>query len=476
MRQPKALYLLVLVQMWECFSFYGMRTLLVLYMVSVLRFSDAYSFGIYAVYTGLVEFGGVFGGLLADKLIGLRRAIFLGALIIASGHIVMTFASFQFMLFLGLGLIVIGSSLFSTNISALLGLFYQGKDSRRQEGFTLFYVGINIGALLASVVCGIVGEYYGWHYGFGLAAIGILSGIFILYSFQHLLEGKGEAPKILNMREKVFFPILLFLAIGGASYGIAQERIIMTLMPFVCALCVGYVFYKLFKKKTVELKSLLVLFLFLCAQMIFFAAEEQTGSVLLLFSQRFVSKSFLGVEMTSSMIMGISPLMIVLLGPFINRISSSIPWFGSGDNTYRMIFAFLFAALAFAVLAFLVGTAEANARVPVAFVIMSVVMISFSEIIIGPTVYSFCSEVAPAKEQGMVMGLIPIGFSLASSLGGYLSKSMAIEENALNPSLEVYQVGFNSIAALLTCVAIVLAVAIPLIHRYVNKKYEESVA
>ena len=173
--QPKALMLIASVQMWECFSFYGMRVLLVLYMIHQLGWSDAQAFGIFALYTGLVEFGGIIGGMVAEKFLGLKRAISLGGWLIMSGHLTLALGE-SFLFFRALALIIVGSSFFSTNLSALLGLFYGENDARRESGFTLDHAAINLGSLLASLLCGYVGELLGWNYGFGLAAIGMLSG------------------------------------------------------------------------------------------------------------------------------------------------------------------------------------------------------------------------------------------------------------------------------------------------------------
>src|SRR5262249_16053523 len=146
-----------------------------------LGYSDEKAFGLYALYTTLIELGGIGGGIVADRYLGLKRSIVLGGITIALGHLSMTVPYSEFTFFLGLGLIVLRTSLFRSNVAAFLGHFYDENDPRREAGYTLYYTGINIGGFLATIGCGIVGEMYGWHAGFGLAAIGMLLGLIVLF-------------------------------------------------------------------------------------------------------------------------------------------------------------------------------------------------------------------------------------------------------------------------------------------------------
>ncbi len=265
-KQPKALYLLNFVSMWECFSYYGMRALLVLYMVHFFGYSDERAFLIYAAYTTLLELGGVVGGMVADKLLGLKRAIFIGGSIITMGHIIMALGDSESFCFLGLAVIVLGTSLFRPNCAALVGQCYEPGDPRIDSGYTIFYTGINIGGFLAALCCGAVGEVYGWNYGFGLAAFGMCAGLLMLYLGRSLIVERG--------------------VLEGSSNPIAYKKL---------ALLIG----------------LLALF---------YGCEEQLGSTLVLFSERHVVRETLfGIVPAASLVM-FNPLTIVLAGPFIQKI------------------------------------------------------------------------------------------------------------------------------------------------------------
>ncbi|HMO84480.1 MAG TPA: oligopeptide:H+ symporter [Lacipirellulaceae bacterium] len=176
---PTGLFVLFFAEMWERFSYYGMRALLVFYMLKgFLQYNDARAYAVYGAYTSLVYMTPFFGGLLADRLLGARIAVIIGGVLMASGHLVMTFQS-TFLFYLALALLITGNGFFKPNISAIVGQLYAPGSPKRDGGFTIFYMGVNLGASLSPLICGYIGERYGWHYGFGLATIGMLIGLAI---------------------------------------------------------------------------------------------------------------------------------------------------------------------------------------------------------------------------------------------------------------------------------------------------------
>lgn len=462
-RQPKALYLIASVQMWECFSFYGMRVLLVLYMINILHFSDAQAFGVFALYTGLVELGGIIGGMLADRFLGLRRAISLGGWLIASGHLALAFGSHSSVFFPALALIIVGSSLFSTNLSALLSLYYADEDPRREAGYTLFYAGINLGALLAGILCGFIGEQFGWHFGFGLAAIGMLIGNATLQFFGSVLEGKGRENETKSKKTWLSIAILIVFGVYCVSQGMLYESHVLPFMPWICLLAVGYVAFRLLKT---DGKKLARFILYLMGLALFFAAEEQMGSSLMLFSDRHATKTLLGIPIPLTVLQSINPAVIILFGAAMNGLCRRMA--GFSHFPFRIAIPFGMAAAAFGGLA--VACTYVALPMPILLIMGAVFVIAFAELMIGPAVYSLCSELATKDNKGMVMGLVPIGFSMASAIGGYLSKQMAVEEGASLQSLAIYREGFATIAALLLLAAIVIGGALMLISRTKNRE------
>lgn len=456
-KQPKALLLLVSVQMWECFSFYGMSVLLVLYMIHNMKFSDAEAFGVFALYTAMVEFGGILGGIAADRFLGLRKAISLGGWIILSGHLVLALASDTLFFFPALGLIIVGSSLFSSNLSALLGLFYEEQDDRREAGYTLFYAGINLGSLLASLLCGYIGDQFGWHFGFGLAAIGMAVGNSLFHYFGNALEEKGKAcPMPISKWNGSFATFIIILAVLLVSQGLQHEELVFPTVPWIFLVTIAYVAYRLVKEDAGGVQKIAKAILYILANAFFFAAEEQMGTSITLFSHRHTTKSLWNIPIPPSVLLSINPAIIIIFGTLMNRFAGKV------SGAFRIVLPFCMAACAYLAVAW---ACLDGSPVPMFVVIGMTATISFAELLVGPAAYSFCSEIATKCHQGMVMGLIPIGFSLASVIGGYLAKWMAIDEIDLVPSLQVYREGFQGIGILLLSAGSILGIGLTLASR-----------
>ena len=185
---PPGLFTLFFAEMWERFSYYGMRALLVFYMIKgFLGYNDEQAYSVYGAYTGLVYATPFIGGMLADRLLGQRFAVVVGGLLMSAGHLAMTFEN-EIIFFIALALLIVGNGFFKPNISTMVGSLYPKASQRKDAGFTLFYMGINLGAAISPIACGYVGETYGWHYGFGLATMGMLIGVAIFIAPTRLTQ------------------------------------------------------------------------------------------------------------------------------------------------------------------------------------------------------------------------------------------------------------------------------------------------
>src|SRR5690606_19457508 len=198
---PAALFVLFFTEMWERFSYYGMRALLTVFLVSEITkggwgWSNADAMSLYGWYTGLVYATPVLGGIIADKLTGFKKAILIGALLMTLGHASMALEGFNdYFFFIGLGLMILGNGMFKPNISSMVGQLYPDKSSKKDAGYTIFYMGINAGAFLGSLLCGYLGEKIGWHYGFGLAGIFMFFGMLQFYFGQRIFGVIGNTPQ-----------------------------------------------------------------------------------------------------------------------------------------------------------------------------------------------------------------------------------------------------------------------------------------
>jgi proton-dependent oligopeptide transporter, POT family len=454
LKQPKALYLLFFVQMWECFSYYGMRSILVLFMVNQLQYSDQKAFSVYAVYTALVEAGGIIGGYLADKIFGSKYTIFLGTIIIMLGHISMAIPEMNQAFYFGLALIVVGTSLFRTSCTTLLGEYYTDNDPRRDSGYTLFYVGINIGGFLATILCAYVSVQYGWHYGFSLAAFGMLAGIAALYIFSKALENKG-IKKDRNKTQVRIITTICFLAAPFIAVVIFYNDYSMNIIPLFILACIAYIIRQLKGLSTVELKNVFILFAAIATLVIFFAFEEQVGTTLILFSERNVDRFIMGYEVPASSLGTMNPLAIIIVGPFISRF---LAYFANKKKEFKpfnkIAFGFLLIAAAFAILYMVTLIEDSKDLVSMCFVLVSFALIAIAELFVAPTIYSLCSILAPNKLRAVLMGMVMLGFSVANLLSGHLSKFMAVDSN--NDSMIVYNRGFCYISVLCIIMCIVI--------------------
>lgn len=447
--QPKALYLINVVSMWEYFSYYGMRVLLVIFMTSELGFSDEQAFILYALYTTFVELGGVVGGFVADRIMGIKSAIVLGGMTIAAGHLSLAFPYSAPTFYLGLGLIIVGTCLFRPNIAALLGMCYEENDPRRESGYTLYYTGINLGAFLATLLTSFAAEKFGWHYGFGLAAAGMIFGIatFVIGS------------KVLP-RNELFFESGKRKLCGGAAgligcgilaaYALYFYSAVSLLVPFVvigAILLVGMKARKSFEGKMNQLWSLAF---YLVLIIIFFSFEEQLGSSLVLFSDRHVERNTLLGLIPSASLITFNPLTILLLGPLVSRLLQRKQL--GGIN--KMAIGMFCLGAAFILLWGSSIMAELKALVPLSPIVLSIVLIALGELFVGPTVYAKASEIAPKGQQGFVMGLVTMAFALASLFSGFVSRLMAVVNE--ETSLAVYTNGFFSIGSMTLTVAVLL--------------------
>jgi len=321
---PKGLFYLFFAELWERFSFYGMRALLVLYMVNDLFESIAnneeIAYGIYAAYGALVYATPVLGGMIADRIIGYRKSIMLGAVLMALGHFAMAIQT-DVAFYGALGLLIVGNGFFKPNISTMVGTLYEDGDPRRDGGFTIFYMGINIGAMFSPLVCGWLGYTYGWHYGFGAAGIGMLVGLFVFWTGlkANILGDRGFQPKKFQDTKYIGFNIdkivyvLAFLSVPVFTLLVLQNQIMTTVMMALLGIIMMIITYFCFQVTKVEREKLLVIVILTFFLTVFWSFFEQAGSSLTLFAERNVNLTFLNAAQTNS----INPAYIIILAvPF----------------------------------------------------------------------------------------------------------------------------------------------------------------
>ncbi len=377
---PKGLYLLFTVEMWERFSFYGMRALLTLYMIKALRFSLETSGQVYGWYTGLVYFSALGGGYLADRYLGTRRAIVIGGSLMALGHFLMAFPPLP-CFFGALALLVIGNGLFKPNISTIVGKLYEPGDPRRDGGFTIFYMGINLGAFFAPLVCGALGEKVGWHWGFGAAGVGMVIGLLCFLWRQDLLGEHGLEPARKKQDESV------------PEVPLTPE----------------------------EMQRMYVIFIMVGFSVFFWATFEQAGSSLTVFADRCTERmvSFLGWEFPASYFQSVNPLFIFLLAPWFAGLWQSLAEKKKEPSTpVKFAIALVMVALGFAVVMVADLVYQQSGKVSALWLILTYFFHTIGELCLSPVGLSMISKLAPAKFASLMMGTWFLSNFAANLVGG----------------------------------------------------------
>jgi len=407
---PKGLFYLFFAELWERFSFYGMRALLVLYMTKHLLYDDDMSFGIFAAYMSLVYVTPMIGGILADKILGFRKAILLGGVLMALGHFFLTIETPLF--FYGsLGLIIVGNGFFKPNISSFVGDLYHKDDSRRDAGFTIFYMGINIGAAIAPLLCAWFAETYGWHYGFVLAGIGMVLGLFIFKRGinNDVFQEKGlvtnselYSKKTAGISNGKLVTIGAFLSVPIFALIIKYHQFEHYLVWVVSAFLVGYIALILSKVSSTEKKRLIVVVYFTSLYTLFSAIFEQAGSSLTLFADRNVNLVGMDAAGTNSINAGFIFILAIpfsLLWTYLSKKNVN------PNSAIKFGIGLLLLGLGFVVFAYSANSADSLAKTPMLYLVLGYFILTVGELFLSPIGLSKMTELSPLKYISFIMGV-----------------------------------------------------------------------
>ena len=405
---PRGLYVLFFAEMWERFSYYGMRALLILYLTKHWLFSDGKSNLIYGAYTSLVYITPVLGGWLADRYLGQRRAVQFGAVLLTFGHVLMAFegtggqgdATIN-IFWLALAFIIVGSGFLKANISVIVGQLYPRTDVRRDGAYTIFYMGINVGAAIGTIFAGYLGETYGWAYGFGAAGLGMLLGLVVFIIGRPLLMGRGEAPRPLAKNTEWSIYGIGLAAVAGIWLLIQYQGFYGWILLLMGAALLGYVLLQAFKLDREARHRIFAILFLLALQPLFWALFEQAGGSLNLFTDRFVDRQ--GVP--ASLFQSINPIYIILLGPIFAGLWVWLGRRGLEPSTPAK-FGLALAQVGFANLVLVWGANSVgpSALVPVFFIFAIYFFQTTAELCLSPVGLSAMNRLAPATMASLIMG------------------------------------------------------------------------
>jgi proton-dependent oligopeptide transporter, POT family len=440
---PKGLYIMFLTELWERFSFYGMKALLIFYLTKYHLFSDESGNLLIGSYAALVYAMPVIGGYLADKYLGFRRAVIFGALLLVIGHLGLAYEGNQAtqsisgeitrdgfaiqVFYFSLAFIIMGVGFLKANISSLVGELYEQGDRRRDSGFTIFYMGINLGAFAATIICVWLGEEFGWGYGFGAAGIGMLLGLITFIWGRKYYQGKGESKnpdalhsKFLGIRTEYLIYILAILSTLIVWQMVQRHTVVEWILIVGIALSfLMIIYFALSQPDKIARDRLLSLLILIIFTIFFWALFEQAYTSLNLFADRVINLSFFGYELKAGWFLSLNSLFIITLAPVFAWL-----WVKMGrynpNTAVKFSLALMLVGIGFGSLILGINMAQVG-KVAAIFLVLTYLFHTMGELCLSPVGLSAVTKLSPGKIVGFMMGV----WFLATASSEYLAVLLA---------------------------------------------------
>ncbi|MCH9644948.1 MAG: peptide MFS transporter [Gammaproteobacteria bacterium] len=437
MKQPEALKPLFLTETWERLGFYIVQALLVLYMTLHLNFSDDKAYAIAGEYSALIYISPIIGGFFADKIIGFRYSILIGAIALFAGYCMITTSSIH-IIFWGMAVIILGNGFLKPNISSFLGEFYNENDPRREGGFTIFYMGINIGSMLATLSSGFIQQHLGWSPAFGFAAIGMLLGILVyVWGFKYY-ESKGmphkvTAPSIKFFANKIVFVsclalivIIAYLFLTNTGYG--NE----VLLGMGIIMLFGLL-YAANRHDAITRNKMYALIILIAISIVFWALFFQIFFAVNLFTDRNVDRVIFGIHIPAASFLSFEPIFILILGAPLAKMWQRLhrakrnPSLGT-----KFSLSMLFTAFAFFVLMLATKTLNSHHQVFALWLVLFYFSITMGEMFLSPIGLAMITELSPPRLTGLMMGVWFMSLGFGGALTGVLARFASVPKSNTN--------------------------------------------
>ncbi|HKQ46964.1 MAG TPA: peptide MFS transporter [Phycisphaerae bacterium] len=434
---PSGLFVLFFTELWERFNFYGMRALLIFYFMDTFAFNRTEASESYGAYNGLVYATPLLGGMLADKIIGYRRSIILGAILMGLGEFGLCFAGFgiipknSYTVFMSLALIIMGNGFFKPNISTLVGKLYRQGDPRRDGAFTIFYMGINIGAFLAPILCGQIGQKYGFHYGFGLAGLGMVLGLIIFVLGKKILGDHGLPPNHAALANKslgvvpngIAVYIGAFLLVPLAAFLVSKPDIVIKwAAPVVGGAFLVYILWEAARGNHAERVGIFAALILSFFSIVFWACFEQAGSSMNLFTESHVNRTVFGRTIEASVFQFVNAAFIVLLAPLFSWLWTRLGRAGlEPSSPVKFGLALIQVGVGFIALVIAANQATGGAKAALILLFLAYFFHTTGELCLSPVGLSMITKLVPARMGGLMMGFWFLCTAFAHLLGGVIS-------------------------------------------------------
>ncbi len=441
---PRGLFMLFFAEMWERFSYYGMRAILVFYLTKHFLFGEQPAYAVYGAYTTLIYITPIIGGYLSDRYLGARKSVLAGGIFITLGHLMIALVEGPKGVqgtalegfYLGLALIIVGTGFLKANISVLVGKLYPRDDLRRDGAFSIFYMGINTGAFIGPIIVGILGETVGWSYGFGAAGIGMALGLIVFVLFRRELHGVGEPPVAGQAKE---IPIYLgaVAAVLVSWWLVRSQGVVGTLLVVSSVVTIGFILWTAVFKLPREDRDRIFAALFLVAlSPVFWALFEQTGSSLNVYTDQAVDRTFLGWTIPASVFQSINPFFIIVLAPVFGALWVKLARVGREPSApFKFGIGLILVGAGF--FALILG-APAEGLTPAIFVALLYIFHSAGELCFSPVGLSSMTRLSVAQMTGLMMGTWFLATAGGNFLAGLIAQATGGEGAGTAQVLDVY--------------------------------------
>ncbi len=490
--QPRGLYILFFAEMWERFSYYGMRALLIFYLTKHFLFTEDAAYGIYGAYTTLVYILPVIGGFLADRYLGQRRAVTIGAALLVLGHLGMAIEGEPVtpgnspdtvilnIFYLSLALIILGVGFLKANISAIVGELYAKTDPRRDGAFTLFYVGINTGSFFGALWAGYLGETIGWSYGFGLAGLGMLAGLIVFIWGKSWLEGAGESPNEELLKAKRFAGLstewLIYLGTAVVLlfvwYVVRDQDTVGLLLSLAGAITVGYILWRsVFKLEAEARDRIFAALILISTQVLFWVLFEQAGSSLNIFADQQTDRTIFGAEVPASMFQSLNAFYIIYLGPVFAGLWLFLHKRGMEPSAPQKFgLGIIQLGLGFLVLVWGASAVGAGNLTPVIFIFLIYLLHTTGELCLSPVGLSAMTRLSVPSMVGLIMGTWFLASGAGNFVAALIAQATGSGELGDTADRDVVLDVYSNIGWLAVAVGVGLIVVSPLINRLMHLK------
>ncbi|MES2217436.1 MAG: peptide MFS transporter [Pseudomonadota bacterium] len=467
--QPKALSFLFLTEMWERFGFYVVQGMLVLYMSKSFGFTDNESYTIMGVFSALAYIAPFPGGYLADRVLGFKPAIIIGGVFLSLGYAGLALPwTHEF--YLSLATIIVGNGLFKPNVSSLLGSLYEPGDPRREPGFTLFYIGINLGVLLAGISSGFVKDHFGWHAGFALASAGLIFGLVtFLCGFNYLKTNNSVLcqPSAKNSI-KLLVIVGCVLAIILISQLMQTKFLAQWLLPIAGILLLVFLLVLTYRQDAKHRQGMLVLIALILSSIIFWMIFLQLFFSASLFIERLINRQVFHSTIPTTAFYALESIFVILLGPLF-----AWSWNNLSENSrnpapfLKFILAIVFVGLGFLTLSISTYCYDQNYLVNPLWIVLSYFLVTIGEMLLSPIGLSAVTTLSPRKILGMMMGIWFVALGFGGQFAGLLAKLSNIPDNVSGlPALVIYRGAFMEYALIAFAVSLFMF----LINRTIPRK------